>query len=289
MALRRSSLRVAVLAAAVLALLAVVGVASRADRPSRPGEPELRTLPMAFWDYVVTIGILVIVVVFALALLLRVPLPESRRRGRFGLTQLLGLMLILGLVALAGTRMERPRGQTEEGNQVVPGQLQLESRQSAKQEASRRENRSLEVQWPVLVVAGGVVLLGFGLYLARRQLAPTRLLGSIGAATALSEALDDSLDDLRAESDARRAVIAAYARMERVLDVHGLPRRRSEAPLEYLARVLRELQVRSAAVLALTELFERAKFSLHRIDAEMKEEAIGALIAVRDDLEAVSR
>jgi hypothetical protein len=41
-------------------------------------------------------------------------------------------------------------------------------------------------------------------------------------------------------------------------------------------------------VLALTELFERAKFSRHRIDAEMKEEAIGALVAVRDDLEAVS-
>jgi uncharacterized protein DUF4129 len=287
-ALRRPLLRAAVLAAAVLALLAVVAVASRAERPSRPGDPELRTLPIAFWDYVVTIGMLVMVLVFALALLLRVPLPESRRRGRFGLTQLLGLMLILGLVALAGTRMERPRGQTEEGNQAVPGQG-VKAKQSAKQEASRRQDRSVEVQWPVLLVAGGVVLLGFGLYLARRQLAPKQLLGSIGAATALSEALDDSLDDLRAERDARRAVIAAYARMEGVLDRHGLPRRRSEAPLEYLARVLRELRVRSAAVLALTELFERAKFSRHRIDAEMKEEAIGALVAVRDDLEAVSR
>jgi hypothetical protein len=44
--------------------------------------------------------------------------------------------------------------------------------------------------------------------------------------------------------------------------------------------------VRSGSVLALTELFERAKFSPHAIDAEMKDEAIGALIAVRDDLRA---
>jgi Domain of unknown function (DUF4129) len=79
-------------------------------------------------------------------------------------------------------------------------------------------------------------------------------------------------------------VIAAYARMERILDRHGFPRFRAEAPLEYLSRVLRELRVRSEAVLALTELFERAKFSLHEIDLDMKEEAIEALIAVRDDL-----
>jgi hypothetical protein len=83
-------------------------------------------------------------------------------------------------------------------------------------------------------------------------------------------------------------VIAAYARMERTLERHGFPRLRAEAPLEYLARVLRELHVRTWAVLALTELFEHAKFSRHEIDAEMKEEAIGALIAVRDDLGAAA-
>ena len=81
-------------------------------------------------------------------------------------------------------------------------------------------------------------------------------------------------------------MIAAYARMEQTLDRYGFARLRAEAPLEYLGRVLRELKVRSGAVLALTELFERAKFSRHEIDSEMKEEAIGALIAVRDDLRA---
>jgi hypothetical protein len=73
-----------------------------------------------------------------------------------------------------------------------------------------------------------------------------------------------------------------------VLEAQGFARWRAEAPLEYLARVLRGLRVRSAAVLALTELFERAKFSQHEIDVAMKEEAIAALVRVRDDLEAAA-
>jgi hypothetical protein len=79
-------------------------------------------------------------------------------------------------------------------------------------------------------------------------------------------------------------VIAAYAQMERTLARHGLRRRPAEAPLEYLARVLRGLEVRESAVATLTALFEYAKFSPHEIDAAMKEEAIGALAAMRADL-----
>ena len=103
-------------------------------------------------------------------------------------------------------------------------------------------------------------------------------------AAELATIVDATLDDLRAEADPRRAVIAAYAQMEATLARHGLPRERSEAPFEYLSRMLRELRVRAASALALTELFERARFSDHVIDAAMKNEAIDALLAVRDDL-----
>ena len=96
--------------------------------------------------------------------------------------------------------------------------------------------------------------------------------------------MDESLDDLRAEPDPRRAVIAAYARLERVLAAHGLPRNPAEAPLEYLGRMLTELSVSDRAARALTELFERAKFSQHAVGSEMKEQAIEALETVRDDL-----
>jgi hypothetical protein len=103
-------------------------------------------------------------------------------------------------------------------------------------------------------------------------------------ALALADVLDDALADLRAEVDPRRAIIAAYARMERLLAAYGVPRRAAEAPFEYLGRVLVDLRARAGPVFELTALFERAKFSHHAVDAVMKEEAIQALAAVRDDL-----
>jgi hypothetical protein len=100
----------------------------------------------------------------------------------------------------------------------------------------------------------------------------------------LADVVETTIDELWREPDARRAVIAAYANMERVMAAHGHARRRAETPFEYLARVLRELDVRESAVRQLTQLFEYAKFSAHEIDSAMKEEAIVALEAVRVDL-----
>jgi len=103
----------------------------------------------------------------------------------------------------------------------------------------------------------------------------------------LHRVVDETLDDLRNEADPRKAVIAAYARMEKVLAVHGLPRRPSEAPLEYLERVLEDLQVTQPAVERLTELFTRAKFSHHAVDPQMKDDAIDALVTLREQVRAV--
>jgi hypothetical protein len=100
----------------------------------------------------------------------------------------------------------------------------------------------------------------------------------------LARAVQTTIDDLRREPDPRRAVIAAYAHMEGALASHGLARRGAETPFEYLARILRKLSVRDGAVQSLTRLFEYAKFSPHEIGEDMREEAISALEAVREDL-----
>jgi len=99
-------------------------------------------------------------------------------------------------------------------------------------------------------------------------------------------ALDESLDDLRDDPDVRRAIIAAYARMERALAAAGIPRRPSEAPYEYLSRALGSLHASAASVTRLTDLFERAKFSQHVPDESMRAGALDALVAVRDELRA---
>ena len=100
-------------------------------------------------------------------------------------------------------------------------------------------------------------------------------------------AVEAALQPLHDPTDPRAAVIAAYARMERALGAYGVPRRRAEAPLEYLDRVARELPGQRSArrlVFELTHLFERAKFSPHAVDAEMKEDAIASLASLRDEL-----
>ena len=63
--------------------------------------------------------------------------------------------------------------------------------------------------------------------------------------------LDETLDDLRAEADLRRAIIAAYARLERVARCERRPRVALRRPrTEYLPRVLDDLALDSRAVRA---------------------------------------
>lgn len=97
----------------------------------------------------------------------------------------------------------------------------------------------------------------------------------------LDAAVEAALADLAAEPDPRKAVIAAYARMERLLTDGGLPRRAWETPEEFLQRVLRDLGARGAAADRLTGLFEVAKFSHHEVGEDMRHEAIEALQALR--------
>jgi hypothetical protein len=138
-----------------------------------------------------------------------------------------------------------------------------------------------------LVLACSLVLAGSGAWAAWDWRAKIRHRRRRPLARTLAEVLDEAVHDLRAVSDPRRAIILAYAQMERALDGAGVPRRGSEAPLEYVERVLVALGVSSAPLSVLTDLFERAKFSRHEIDERMKERAIAALQDVRSELEEV--
>ena len=145
-----------------------------------------------------------------------------------------------------------------------------------------------QFQFAWLPVVAALVLAALAvaaLVIANRRANPSS--AQAGLAEELALTLDLSLDDLRAETDPRRAVIAAYARLERVLAAHGEPRQDADTPEEHLARVLGHLDVDRRAVRRLVDLFVQAKFSQHDVDARMKDEAIGALEQVRDELRAV--
>lgn len=141
-----------------------------------------------------------------------------------------------------------------------------------------------DARW--LLVLPLLALLGLAVasfVLARRRRAPAPPAAE-PVAEAVVAVLDDALDDLGDERDPRRAVIAAYARMEDVLAEHGLGRRPAETPYEYLARVLTDLRASERSARRLTELFERAKFSTHEVSERMRAEAVGCLTRLRAEV-----
>ena len=106
-------------------------------------------------------------------------------------------------------------------------------------------------------------------------------------AVPLIEAIEDSLEELQREVDARRAVILCYRRFERWLGDSGVPRAPWETPMEFLQRALGRLPIPSEATAALTRLFELSRFSHHALGAAEHDTAVRALMAIRVALESL--
>ncbi len=98
---------------------------------------------------------------------------------------------------------------------------------------------------------------------------------------ALRDAVLRSLEEIRRDPDARRAIIGAYRLMEAALAGTGLPRGPAEAPREYLARALAEIDAGPRAPRRLTALFERARFGDAELDLSLRDEAVSALLELR--------
>lgn len=103
---------------------------------------------------------------------------------------------------------------------------------------------------------------------------------------ALDAAVDESLEDLLAETDSRRAIVRCYARFERVAADSGLARQPSLTPTEFMREVLRGLPMPRAAVPSLTGLFELARFSHHALGPQERDRALDALHEIRTAMDA---
>jgi hypothetical protein len=156
-------------------------------------------------------------------------------------------------------------------------------RGGGKEHAAVNPKFQWSVLWIALVLLAGVA--AWGTYRWRTANPPLPLREpDLSASEDLASSIGDAIEDLEAEPDARRAVIAAYARMEAVLGRHGFQRAASETAIEYLRRILSGLTSRGDAVARLTGLFQQAKFSKNEIDGAMKLDAISALREIRDGL-----
>jgi Domain of unknown function (DUF4129) len=134
-----------------------------------------------------------------------------------------------------------------------------------------------------LAVMAGLGALGLALWSALGdRLAPDREDADPAMPGApLQTAVEESLDDLRAEGDPRRAIVRCYARFERVAADSGLERRPWLTPTEFMREVLARLSLPRAAVPTLTGLFELARFSHHPLGPSERDRAVDALHEIR--------
>ena len=280
-----SGRRTAAIGAAVVALVGIVAIASRGSPPDeRIGQhrPSEGLVDAALSLFVVGLAVAAVFVAVLLSFFGRQQ-PEGEARKRRGPLRsdlsFVVAMALLAVVVRALTSSRGPRLQpllTGGGGQGEAG---------ADGQGARYEPEF--VLWPVLVVGALVLLAVVAWWLAARGRRSAR--GPVAATPheALADVLAATLDDLRAERDPRKAVIGAYAQMERALASSGLPRAPAEAPEEYLVRALEELELSSRAAGRLTALFAWARFSGHDVRPEMKDEAIETLEQVRRELAAI--
>jgi hypothetical protein len=91
--------------------------------------------------------------------------------------------------------------------------------------------------------------------------------------------------DLRAEPDARVAIIRAYGRFERALAAARAPRAVWQTPAEFMRATLARLPLPAAPVRRLTALFEVARFSAHPLGLEARDAACDWLDEIGTALE----
>jgi hypothetical protein len=279
-----SGRKTALLTAGLLVGLTLVGLAAGERWRGGGGRAE-GSVPLFVIDAMLVVGAVLgaaTMVLFALAYGGSYGSVALERRRSSTLRVLTSVaIVILAIFAVVAVRKawgERFGRETQ--NDPTPTQLA----QQAQEDGAQAEDRTLD--WRFVGGAFVVALIGSA-YAARLLMRNAHEPGlPEDPAEAVAAILDDTLQDLYDERDPRRAVVAAYARMERALAAHGLPRQQSEAPAEYLERTLEELSASASSASRLTRLFEWARFSDHPVEPGMKTEAIQALEAVRDELTA---
>lgn len=282
--------RLAMSGIALAALLAVVAVASHAHRPGGATPASTPHAPTLFIDYIASAMLVLfpigaMVVIWAMAQGRHQKLLDKQTNW---LHTLISIGIMCGLLAAAVYLNKDRLGQRLHIGAQTSHSSQGRSVTTSHPRKGATPAFHAQFRWVSAAVVGGIILglVGAGLtvYIRKRR-GGDAWAQEAELAAALDEVLADSLDDLRADPDPRRAVIRAYARMEQTFAAYGVPREESEAPLEYMERALDKLSVSAFAVKRMTQLFSRAKFSPHDVDASMKDQAIEALVGLRAELE----
>ena len=285
--MRGRATRVALPALIVVVLVAVVAVAATGS-VSR-GSSVTRAPSTTLLDALFTLSLLAVVagaILLVYGLFQRKEIARQMASGRYPRFTLVGFLAFVVLVTAVVSLFKRPwdlGNADEEG--VLGGRDVVPLTPGDTEPVDRYEPH---LSWITIAALIGLVVAAGVAYVISGRRARGARDPRAELAQDLAGVLDDALEDLRSEADPRRAIIAAYARLERVLAARGIARRAFETSDEYLVRVLQDLELRPDAIGRLTELFTQAKFSHHDVDSTMKESAIEALGQVRGELRALN-
>jgi Domain of unknown function (DUF4129) len=281
-----STARTLAIGAAVIVLVGIVAVASTGSVPTGAGgsarRPSEGFVDTAFSLLLVLMVLCTVFVAVALTFFRRFDPTTGAPKRRSALRSIVSFALTLVLLAVIVRAIDASRGE----NDALRLPVANDGRGPRGEDADATRYEPEFAVWPVIAILTLLAVAGLAMWLSARRKRAAQASLVLTPAEALADVLDETLDYLRAESDPRRAVIAAYARMERALAAAGLPRRDAEAPEEYLDRVLDEVELSPRAAGRLTALFAWARFSVHDVRPEMKDEAIETLEQVQQELAA---
>lgn len=192
----------------------------------------------------------------------------------------LALLVVAALVATVLTLLRTSADRSAPPDRGAPTVSEQPTRPQIDSE-NPQDRRSSRLLGTAVTVVLFVALMAFALgalvlFRADRPAPPARELHD-----EIVRQVDAGLVDLETIADARTAIIASYARMQRLLASAGVERRASDAPLEFLRRALGRERLPGDSIAQLTDLFARAKFSHHEVDESMRAAALAALRDVR--------
>jgi hypothetical protein len=133
----------------------------------------------------------------------------------------------------------------------------------------------------VILIYGGIALLSLWLLFEARD--PTGLSTPQEEARVrrVHRAMTAGLRELHEHTEPRQAIIACYARLEHLLEDHGVAARQHLTPQEYMGLALQGLDLPLDAFGGLIRLFELARYSLHPLDDKARTMAIAYLETLR--------
>lgn len=271
---------------AVVVLAVLAGAADRSGAGAQPilvpGAVLLVAAQTVVWlviaGAVVVLGLIVYATVTD-----RSPIVTEPLRKRSMLTYLLALVPALFVLALLYLR--RPGG-----GSALRGPFGIGALPPAVPSGQGGALQGANTLWLSLLLAGLIagIFLVWLLWPSRRRLRQRRPAEAAYASQPIVEAVDEGIDALLAIADPRQAIIAAYASMEASLTRAGVPRKRSDTPLEFLARALAAVAGISTDAGRLTYLFEFARFSAHHVGDSMRSDALEALRNIRTRITATA-